>query len=187
MRRPRLATITFLAGLTAGLGLRGGNIPAMLLARAGLAACPAAAKSHTDETPRGDRDAIEQLHQQDIRATLSGDPRQLAGLWDEEGVLMAPDAPTLTGRKAIEAELQKDHDENPENKPVGYVPQAADLQVTNGWAFEWGTFDARTQDNAQKPPTSFRGRFLRVLKKQADGSWKFSRVMWNVPAKSKAP
>ena len=184
MRRPAFV-ITFLTGLTAGLLLRGGTIPEARIAQVNSNAGETAAKASLNE-PGRDREAIEQLHQADIRATLSGDPHQLASLWDEEGVMMAPDAPTLAGRKAIEAELQKDHQENPENKPVGYVPELADLQILNGWAIEWGTFEARTQDNAQKPPTSFRGRFLRVLKKQSDGSWRFSRVMWNAPAKSSA-
>jgi len=27
---------------------------------------------------------------------------------------------------------------------------------------------------------SFRGKSLRVLKREPDGSWKFARVMWNL-------
>jgi uncharacterized protein (TIGR02246 family) len=186
MRRMTLiVTIAFLGGLSAGLILRSGHsLTAVMVARARQTAAQDAGKSHPAETSPAERGGIEQLHQEDVRATLSGDVHQLASLWDEDGVLMAPDAPTLIGRKEIETELQKDKDENPESKPVGYTPQVADLQVANGWAVEWGSFDAQTQDNSQKQPASFRGRFLRVLKKQADGSWKFSRVMWNLPAKS---
>jgi uncharacterized protein (TIGR02246 family) len=179
--------ITFLAGLAAGFLLRSGNrLPPTLLAQTGQGPANSnAAKSHA-EISGADQSGIDQLRQEDIRATLSGDAHQLANLWDEDGVLMAPQAPTLIGKKAIEQELQKDKEENPESKPVAYKPQWADLQMAGDWAFEYGSFEARTQDNAQKQPTSFQGRFLRVMKRQSDGSWKFSRIMWNLPAKSPA-
>ena len=187
MKRSLLLTgVTFLTGLAAGFLVRSGRSSVSLLAQTGHGSSNSnAAKSHA-ETSGADQSGIDQLRQEDIRATLSGDVHQLANLWDDDGVLMAPEAPTLVGRKAIEQELQKDKDENPETKPVAYKPQWADLQVAGDWAFEYGSFEARTQDNAQKQPTSFQGRFLRVMKKQSDGSWKFSRIMWNLPAKSPA-
>jgi hypothetical protein len=45
--------------------------------------------------------------------------------------------------------------------------------IVGDWAFEWGYFSYKESANA-KPG---RGKVLRVLKLQPDGSWKFARVI----------
>ncbi len=45
-----------------------------------------------------DRKAIEELHQQDIQASMAYDINALANLWDEEMVSLPPGQPALIGR-----------------------------------------------------------------------------------------
>jgi ketosteroid isomerase-like protein len=52
-----------------------------------------------------------------------------------------------------------------------------DLQIVDGWAFEWGTFEVRFRDSEHGSEKTLRGKILRVLRRQNDGSWKFARVM----------
>ena len=48
-----------------------------------------------------------------------------------------------------------------------------DLQITVDWAFEWGYFSYKESSRAKV----INGKVLRGIKWQADGFWRFSRVM----------
>jgi len=123
---------------------------------------------------------IEQLHRRDILATLAVDVEQLSDSFTDDGVLLAQGAPAVVGRKAIWAfmEKQKAQSDAAGMKVVKYAPQIRDLSIQGEWAFEWGEFEAVQQARDGKT-IEFHGKLLRVLKRQADGSWKFARVMWN--------
>ena len=47
----------------------------------------------------------------------------------------------------------------------------------DGWAFEWGYFTASYVETGGGEEKRIRGKLLRVLKKQRDGSWKGARGM----------
>ena len=64
-------------------------------------------------------------------------------------------------------------------KVLKYEPEIKDVQVVGTVAYEWGYINVTQQDSPTSKPTTFRARFLRTMKVQADGSWKFTRVMWN--------
>jgi hypothetical protein len=44
----------------------------------------------------------------------------------------------------------------------------------------WGYFNSTYRESPNSEVKSLRGKLLRVLRKQSDGSWKFARVMWNL-------
>jgi uncharacterized protein (TIGR02246 family) len=127
-----------------------------------------------------DRQAIQKLHQQDIDATLAHDPQALADLFTDDAVLLEPGTPAVIGKPAILADNKKDTMEHPDAKVVSYKPEIKDLQVADGWAFEWDTFEASYKESEKAEVKTFRAKALRILKKQPDGSWKFARVMWNL-------
>jgi ketosteroid isomerase-like protein len=60
---------------------------------------------------------------------------------------------------------------------LSYTPDIRDAQIAGDWAFEWGYFDASSTASAQAKPTSVRGKRLRIMRRQPDGSWKFARAM----------
>jgi len=126
------------------------------------------------------RAAIDKLHQQDVAATLTGDPKALADLFTDDAVLLEPGNAAVVGRPAILAENQKDRAAHPDSKIVSYKPVIQDLQIRGDWAYEWDTFDASYRESADTQPKSFRAKALRILHRQPDGSWKFSHVMWNM-------
>jgi ketosteroid isomerase-like protein len=51
-----------------------------------------------------------------------------------------------------------------------------DVQIAGDWAFEWGYFSMK-ENTAEGKVSTGQGKVLRVLHRQADGSWKFARVM----------
>jgi len=138
------------------------------------------ARSASQASSAADRQAIERLHQQDVDATLARDPQALANLFTEDAVLLEPGAPAVIGRAAILAENLKDKADHPAAKVVSYKPEIKDLQIVDGAAFEWDTFEARYQETEKGEVKGFRAKALRILKRQPDGSWKFARVMWNM-------
>lgn len=126
------------------------------------------------------RAAIEKLHQQDVAATLTQDPKALADLFTENAVLLEPENAPVIGRNAILAANEQDKVSRPDSKVLGYKPEIKDLQIRGNWAFEWDTFEGSYKESEKGEVKNFRAKALRVLERQPDGSWKFSRVMWNM-------
>ena len=122
---------------------------------------------------------ILKLHQQDIDATVSMDISKLTDLWADDGVLLAQGAKPLVSKAAIEASFKQNFAANPKMKVLKYVPEFASVKVVGDTAYEWGSFEVTHQLGADSKPESFHARFLRVMRLQSDGSWKFVRVMWN--------
>jgi ketosteroid isomerase-like protein len=128
--------------------------------------------ARTNASAQRDRIAIERLHQQDVDATLSGKADDFAKLWDSEAVRIGPGQPAEIGKAAIYA-TDKREEASGEGQSLCYKPEIQDLQITGDWAFEWGYFSFKQSANT-KP---MRGKVLRVIKRQPDGSWKFARVI----------
>lgn len=126
-----------------------------------------------------DRAAIERLHREDVEATLSGKADDFRKLWDEEAVRLEPGGEAEVGRSLIYADDKRQETKNPGAQILSYQPMINDLKIVDGWAFEWGYFEGTFKESATAKPVPMRGKLLRVLKRQADGSWKFVRVMWN--------
>jgi uncharacterized protein (TIGR02246 family) len=116
---------------------------------------------------------IDKLHQADISATMSQNPDQLAGLWADDGVLLTQGNAPVIGKQAIRAGAMQSV-----AKIIQYTPHIQDVSVDGDSAVEWGYFDVTFQDPSQQQTGEFHGRFMRTMKKQPDGSWKFTRVMW---------
>ena len=126
-----------------------------------------------------DMAGVERLHQQDIAATLSDDPAALAGLWTDDAVRLEHGRQADIGKPAIRAADERAKANHPKAKIVSYAPEIKDVRIEGAIAYEWGYFTGRYKmpDGGLK---TFRGKLLRVLQKQSDGSWKFARVMWNL-------
>src|SRR5436190_1805324 len=129
--------------------------------------------------------AIERLHEQDVAATLTDDADQLAKVWDEEAVRLQPGSPAEVGKATIYANDKRWQANLHGGRTLSYKPKVKDLQIVNGWAFEWGTFEVRFRDSEHGSEKMLHGKILRVLKRQGDGSWKFARVMALIDAPEK--
>jgi len=132
-----------------------------------------------------DRRAIEQLHEQDIAATLTDDADQLAKLWDQDAVRLQSGSPAEVGKATIYSNDKRWQANLHGGRTLSYRPDLKDLQIIEGWAFEWGTFEVRFRESEHGSETMLKGKVLRVLKKQSDGSWKFACVMALIDAPPK--
>lgn len=160
MKRTSLfVTIAFLAGLAVGFFAQSG-----------------ARRTFSQKDPHAaDLAAIERLHQEDIRLTLSQERKGMLDLWTEDGVIFQLGQPTLLGKKAIQAQYEKVGAEYPGFKVLSYVPKFKEVRVFDGWAFEWGDdTEAKFKMSPDSPTVSVRSKGLRVLMRQGDGSWKIA-------------
>lgn len=130
----------------------------------------------SDKGREADRAAIEKLHLQDIAAVLSRDPVALTDLWTEDAIRLAPGQPAEVGKEAIR-ESNARWSARPGLTVLTYVPDTKDLTISDGWAVEWGYFDASYVESPGGEPKQIRGARLWVLKKLADGNWKLFRAM----------
>jgi len=129
--------------------------------------------AHENGSAQQARTGIERLHQQDVEATLSGKADDFAKLWDNEAVRILQGGPAEIGKAAIYADDKREEANGNGGRTLCYKSEIKDLQIAGDWAFEWGYFSYKESANA-KPG---QGKVLRVLRLQADGSWKFARVM----------
>jgi hypothetical protein len=107
-----------------------------------------------------DRAAIEKLHRQDVAATLSRDPVALTDLWTDDAIRLAPGHPPELGKKAIRA--SNDRWSTLPIKMLSFVPDIRDLTIGEGWAVEWGYFNASYADSTTGEVKQLRGARLRV-------------------------
>ena len=129
---------------------------------------------NSDAIPAG----IEKLHKDDITATIARDVDALTALLDDDAVLLQPGTAPIVGKAAFHDFMKQALAKSPSVKVVKYVPDIHDIQVAGNVAYEWGYFDAVQKSSEQQAPESLRAKLLRVMRREPDGSWKFTRVMW---------
>jgi uncharacterized protein (TIGR02246 family) len=130
-------------------------------------------------THAADLAAIEKAHQEDIKATLTQDPKGLIDLWSEDGVNFIPGSPPAVGKQAIEAEHEKFRGQYPGFKVLSYTAKYKNIQVEDGLACEWFEREGEYKLSPESPPAGWRANGLDVLKRQRDGSWKGVMVFVN--------
>jgi len=130
-------------------------------------------RSSESSSEEADRIAIERLHRQDVEATLSDKADELAKLWDSEAVRIQPGRPAEIGKVEIYANDKRWEAKPDRARTLCYKSEIKDVRIAGEWAFEWGYISYKDSSN----PKPMRGKVLRVMKRQPDGSWKFSRVI----------
>lgn len=154
--------------------------------RLGLAALPAVAASCAPRTNleapvlRPPVDAIFAQYAASLRA---GDAEAWAALWTEDGIQMPPDAPAVAGRTQIRekmrALLAAFH--------LAMQIRTEEVQAAGDWGFARGTFTATLTPKHGGEPVPVDGKFLTILARQADGSWKIHRDIFNSNVPPRAP
>jgi uncharacterized protein (TIGR02246 family) len=156
------------------------RVLAACLVAAGLAACSSrCAESQPPAMAPGataaDLAAIGRLHQEYVAAHNASDADRLMTLWTDDAVLMPMDEPAITGRQAIGEHYDEFFDQSPSEVTL----ESVETRVAGDWAFE------RIQVTVTLPGGTEEHRhadvkYLWILQKQPDGSWKISRAIYNL-------
>jgi ketosteroid isomerase-like protein len=104
-----------------------------------------------------------------------GDLDSLVSVYAEDVISLPPNQPARVGKAAVQAMWE----ETLSDFAVEVSVSVEEVEVAGGWAFERGTFNMRLSPRAGDAPIEVTGKYLDVLRQQADGSWKYSRVSWN--------
>jgi uncharacterized protein (TIGR02246 family) len=119
-----------------------------------------------------DTAALRAVHDRFSAALLSHDFDAVAALYAEDAVLLPPQEPAVHGRAAI-------------RKWTASVPsvtrlvlQVDDLDGRGDVAYMRGTF-AMTLQPEGAAAVSVAGKYVEILKKQADGAWRFAVDIFN--------
>lgn len=146
-----------------------------LLASLVLGACATQQSSST--TPRGAdgvRAQIEQAAARFADAFNRGDVAALAMMYDVGGVVLAPNAPPMHGRQNIEAFWAGARQQGFRTLQL----MVDSVEPIGSHAVELGRYTLVIQPAGQGEMTD-RGKYMVLWKKQADGSWKLYRDMFN--------
>ena len=121
------------------------------------------------------RQAIEQINTKFADALQRGDSAAIAAAYTDDAVLMAPGAPASRGRAEISgaaANLVQSM------KFTDVKLTTTNVDVAGDYAVETGTYVMTVAPKAGKAVPD-KGKYIVVWKKQADGSWKLYRDIWN--------
>lgn len=131
---------------------------ALAAALAALPALPALADADTD--------AIAALWQDYAAARVAGDAEAMLALWDSEGIRMPPGRPALTYAQ-FSAGMAEAFAANPVDA-MRITPE--EIVVLGDQAWTRGTYTVGD---------AFVGKFLSILRRQPDGSWRLYRDIFN--------
>ena len=126
-----------------------------------------------------DRKAVEELHRRDIAAAKAYDVETLVSLWTADIVALAPSAAPIVGKQAGRAMLEAGREASRSFETLEHTQDWRELQIVGDYAFEWGTFEVAARPKGGGKIAREKYKVLRVLQRQADGSWKVHRTMWN--------
>ena len=104
-------------------------------------------------------------------AAHDGDLERWMSLWIDDGIQMAPDAPPRVGKEQIREAMQPSFELFIMSK---MVINTEEVRILGDRAYSHGTyvFDMTPKEGGET--TSYSGKFLDILVKQADGSWKIA-------------
>jgi len=122
-----------------------------------------------------DVDAINSLRDKFIALDNASDVAGLASLFTNDAVLMPPNQAAVTGNQAIESWFQTTFDQF----TTEFTVASEELEVVGDWAFDWGAYMTALTPKAGGEATEDRGKYIVILRKQVDGSWRIVKNIWN--------
>jgi uncharacterized protein (TIGR02246 family) len=131
----------------------------------------------SNANPDADRLAIEALNQHDVKATLAQDLKAIVSQWTEDFVVIPGTGDIVRGRSVNAANAERAMEQMKGIVPVDYDLNAEEITVSGDYAFVWGTYCGTARPSGGGSDLTYRGKFMRILQRQSDGSWKMHRTM----------
>jgi uncharacterized protein (TIGR02246 family) len=132
--------------------------------------------------PTKDEDiaAIKEVYAKEVAAYNARDAAAMAALHSDDALFMAPGEPKIVGREAIKSMRQKQFDWITKEITAGTLAEEAEeVGVAGDWAFARGTFRFVGTSKVGGKPVDDVGKWIDILERQPDGSWKMHRDCWN--------
>jgi uncharacterized protein (TIGR02246 family) len=129
------------------------------------------------QAPKADpmRARLDKMAKDFADAWNRGDDKSVAAAYTEDAMVMAPDSELVKGRPAIEAFWGEGRKAGFKNMRL----EVTDFESSGDYLIETGKAWLDFQPAGQAAATAQAYKYLVVWKKQADGSWKIHRDIWN--------
>lgn len=119
--------------------------------------------------------AIDDFNREYLAAINNGDIESLSALTTEEHIMLMPNRPPLVGKQANDEANRRafemfEFDE--EWHPL-------ETEIAGDWAWQRGTYKVEATPRAGGDSSTFKGTFLRIYRRQPNGSWRMIRDMFN--------
>ena len=126
---------------------------------------------------QADLSAIRSVIQQMMAASSARDLEAFVSLFTEDVVVMMPDRLPVIGKDAWRASVQGPFDRSTVEQ---LDMPSEEIVIAGDWAFERHneTVVLVDRENGQRRRAYVKG--IWILRRQADGSWKFARYMYNL-------
>ena len=146
-----------------------------VLVSAGIVVLSAACARPAVRTAPDARVAADSIFAKYAASLAAGDADAWATLWTDDGVQLPPDAPAVVGRPQIREKLR------------GILAQfrfdmrihTEEVRTAGEWAYARGSYQATLVPKAGGGSIPIDGKFLTILARQADGSWRIYRDIFN--------
>ena len=102
---------------------------------------------------------------------LTGDIERWISLWTEDGIQMPPDSPRRDGVERIREAMQSRFDHFILRDTT---INTEEVRILGNRAYSHGTYTCNMTSKAGGESQFISGKFLDILVKQADGSWKIA-------------
>ncbi len=122
-----------------------------------------------DENLESIGDIIERLD----RAENTGDLKSLLTLQTDDVIWMPENEPAVIGKKAL-GEWYNVHDYSLE-----ISHHTRDVHVSGDLAFNWGIATGNLTRKKDGKITPINNKYIQILRRSADDTWKISHVIWN--------
>jgi uncharacterized protein (TIGR02246 family) len=135
------------------------------------------AEPEVDKSTRIDADveAIKRVNVDLIEAFNAGDTSAAVALVMDDAVDLPPNRPAVIGKEAIRSFVQSDFN----RFTWDFTDEIVEVEVSGDLAVMWTNYSVTLSPKDGGEPIESSGKWLKVLKRQSDGSWKFSRNIWN--------
>ena len=150
-------------------------LAATLFGLTALACQPAAQEAASGELSDADIAAVRANVQQWVEHAKMGHASVVADLYTEDAIELPPNEPMRAGRAAILERLERDF--------VGLEDLTITSVETDGYAgvaYDRGTYSVTFMEEGMEEPYTETGKWIGISRRQADGSWLFSRLIWNL-------
>lgn len=122
-----------------------------------------------------DKEAIKNLRAKYMVAQDAGDVEGCVSYWSDDGVLMPPNEPSVAGKEALLSWYQTAF----EHVKIEFKVSFEQIEVAGDWAFVRGGYEGSIIPKPEGEPIPDKGKYLEILKKQPDGSWKWACHTWS--------
>ncbi len=121
-----------------------------------------------------DREAILEQSRRLSAAYMAGDIQTLVSLYTEDGVAVPGNRDFVRGHEALSRLWTL-----PEGRTIlRHEATPTTLEVDGNHAYDWGYFEGQAAQNGE-PMAPFRGAYVIVWERSADGQWRIAADMWN--------